>query len=277
MKPSTEDVISAAGQNGPAADYWCGNPGGVVARSSNLGGCTWCFDPTSILGSDQSIPLTLVAKDSNSNNNCTKHSDCPRGFVCGTLQQLDEAGGPGPNLFPGRCGRFIGFLNADRICEWTQGVSNPNTFPNRPPFSCKTNIGPGTFSELYGCSGPYSTSGYNCNPGNSMLCGCPAWESIGINAPATSPCQCDNTDWQKNSLPWIQWMKKACPTAYTYPFDDASSTFQCQNQDGTVGYTITFCPDGKSLTQAAVTSVVPNSAVGIGEHLCSFAVTAILM
>ena len=40
-------------------------------------------------------------------------------------------------------------------------------------------------------------------------------------------------------------MKKACPTAYTYPFDDMSSTFTCANYvDGVnqVDYEITFCP-----------------------------------
>jgi len=32
--------------------------------------------------------------------------------------------------------------------------------------------------------------------------------------------------------------KAACPTAYSYAYDDASSTFTCTNPD----YTITFCP-----------------------------------
>lgn len=43
-------------------------------------------------------------------------------------------------------------------------------------------------------------------------------------------------------------MKKACPTAYTYPYDDMSSTFTCKNViDGvnSVNYEITFCPQNE--------------------------------
>jgi hypothetical protein len=37
-------------------------------------------------------------------------------------------------------------------------------------------------------------------------------------------------------------LKKACPTAYTYPFDDFTSTFQCQGTGAVnlLGYKITF-------------------------------------
>jgi len=42
-------------------------------------------------------------------------------------------------------------------------------------------------------------------------------------------------------------LKDACPTAYTYPYDDMSSTFTCSNanEKGTnlVNYVITFCPE----------------------------------
>ena len=51
------------------------------------------------------------------------------------------------------------------------------------------------------------------------------------------------------ALPTLTWLKKACPTAYTYPFDDMSSTFICKNiKNGknTVNYEIVFCPDNVS-------------------------------
>ena len=44
-------------------------------------------------------------------------------------------------------------------------------------------------------------------------------------------------------------MKQGCPTAYTYPYDDISSTFTCQNIQGgvsVVDYQITFCPNNES-------------------------------
>jgi hypothetical protein len=70
-------------------------------------------------------------------------------------------------------------------------------------------------------------------------------------------------------LPWIQWMKKACPTAYAYQYDDSSSTFQCGNKNpssmntNTVGYTITFCPGGKSVSRIKTS----NPSVLAGAYL----------
>ena len=45
-------------------------------------------------------------------------------------------------------------------------------------------------------------------------------------------------------------MKEASPAVYTFPYDDMSSTFVCNNNSGgaynTVNYDITFCPGGKT-------------------------------
>ncbi|WOK92243.1 hypothetical protein Cni_G00934 [Canna indica] len=40
--------------------------------------------------------------------------------------------------------------------------------------------------------------------------------------------------------PYSQLFKTACPAAYSYAYDDATSTFTCAA--GTAGYVITFCP-----------------------------------
>ena len=56
-------------------------------------------------------------------------------------------------------------------------------------------------------------------------------------------------EWTAYVLPTLAWLKRACPTCYTYPFDDMSSTFQCSNQaaspSGTnsVPYAIIFSGD----------------------------------
>lgn len=48
----------------------------------------------------------------------------------------------------------------------------------------------------------------------------------------------------------IQWLKDACPTAYSYPFDDHSSTFNCNTSDAAqqnqvnMDFEIVFCPGG---------------------------------
>jgi len=57
--------------------------------------------------------------------------------------------------------------------------------------------------------------------------------------------QCSNPDWEENIKPLVRPFKKACPAAYSFPFDDHSGTFQCMNASGSdpLNYMITFCPD----------------------------------
>ncbi|CAM9239536.1 unnamed protein product, partial [Hapterophycus canaliculatus] len=33
-------------------------------------------------------------------------------------------------------------------------------------------------------------------------------------------------------MPWAAHLKKACPTAYTFPYDDQTSTYTCFDGDG---------------------------------------------
>ncbi|CAM6093311.1 unnamed protein product [Calypogeia fissa] len=47
-----------------------------------------------------------------------------------------------------------------------------------------------------------------------------------------------------NATSYSQIFKAACPTAYSYAYDDLSSTFTCS---GPTAYTVTFCPNGISV------------------------------
>ncbi|TKW34335.1 hypothetical protein SEVIR_2G299900v4 [Setaria viridis] len=49
-----------------------------------------------------------------------------------------------------------------------------------------------------------------------------------------------------------QFFKNACPRAYSYAYDDATSTFTCTS--GTVSYLITFCPSMSSLKSSVSSS-----------------------
>ena len=63
--------------------------------------------------------------------------------------------------------------------------------------------------------------------------------------PDTERCKNKNPAWNDRVKPTLWWLKKACPSAYTYPFDDMSSTFTCknmQNNVNSVNYQISFCP-----------------------------------
>ena len=47
-------------------------------------------------------------------------------------------------------------------------------------------------------------------------------------------------------LPTLKWMKDGCPSAYTYPYDDMSATFVCNNEIDDINqtdYLIEFCPE----------------------------------
>ncbi|CDZ77166.1 Thaumatin family protein [Legionella massiliensis] len=97
-------------------------------------------------------------------------------------------------------------------------------------------------------------------------------ESCGNGSPNYQPGW--NLDWTTHSIsatvgnytPFqaIAWLKQACPTAYSYQFDDPSSSFQCNQDNGTpltTSYQVTFCPGGVSGLPAGATegrSITPS-------------------
>jgi len=96
---------------------------------------------------------------------------------------------------------------------------------------------------------------------NSSCCGCPIWGSLAPTPVCRDQnkkiipncCVSTNTNWTSTALPWAQFDKDACPTAYSFQFDDKTSTFDCSkgfsgssSNPNSVNYTITFCPDGNN-------------------------------
>jgi len=82
---------------------------------------------------------------------------------------------------------------------------------------------------LYGCVGVGSC--YQTGA-DSTCCGCADWDKEGLPVPDsqfTEVCKNFNPTWVERIKPTLHWMKKGCPTAYTYPYDDMSSTFTCNN------------------------------------------------
>jgi Thaumatin family len=82
-------------------------------------------------------------------------------------------------------------------------------------------------------------------------CGCADWADLGLKIPPppdTDRCISKNPAWVDRVQNTLFWLKKGCPTAYTYPYDDMSSTFVCKNmvnQMNLVNYQITFCPQNE--------------------------------
>lgn len=107
--------------------------------------------------------------------------------------------------------------------------------PQNPILACAAT------NDLYGCTGggPNDVVG-SCysNDAAPTCCGCPGWSPDG-------ECNNNNPAWQLPSLPekYAKVFKDACPTAYSFPYDDPTSTFTCQGRpDKNVDYDITFCP-----------------------------------
>ena len=115
-----------------------------------------------------------------------------------------------------------------------------------------------------GYTGPIYASCYTPTytpPGTAnQCCGCVDWwessqtSGTSILANTTSQtCPTGHVDpqWTQNIQTSIQWMKKACPSVYVYPFDDTTSKFTCTNgtQSGpnSTSYVVTFCPGNSGL------------------------------
>lgn len=119
-------------------------------------------------------------------------------------------------------GKVVGCRSAHQAC-----TANPTD----PALSCAT------VGDLYDCSkgGPNAVSGSCYSPGaDNKCCGCPSWSAAGT-------CNAHNPKWEAPALPevYAKPFKTACPSAYSFPYDDPTSTFTCA---GGRDYTITFCP-----------------------------------
>jgi len=53
-----------------------------------------------------------------------------------------------------------------------------------------------------------------------------------------TPATCKSSSWPKN---YPAFFKKACPDAYSYAYDDTTSTFTCRGNPSTK-YDVIFCP-----------------------------------
>jgi hypothetical protein len=123
-------------------------------------------------------------------------------------------------------GHYVGCRSANQVCA---------VDPSNPTLDCANE------DDLYGCTGggPNGVGGSCYSAGASAsCCGCPSWSPSGA-------CQSTNPRWTPPSLPgtYAQVFKNACPTAYSFPYDDLTSTFTCLgSSSANTGYTITFCP-----------------------------------
>lgn len=176
------------------------------------GECRWKFDPEPELKKY----VTQVVVDPSRQKMCDKDSECSSGETCGAT-----FGQSPPNY--GVCGTFNGYASAHMSCVSASIGA---------PFFCEEN------SDVISCMGDYNLSGYN-QPKGTKVCGCPDWEEFGIDAPTHVPCETTDKNWEEKSLPFLKFLKKGCPMAYVFAYDDMSSTITCSTS---TRYRIEFCP-----------------------------------
>ncbi|KTC88727.1 Thaumatin domain-containing protein [Fluoribacter dumoffii] len=228
----------------------CGQSAGALIqpKATGLGACPWSFSPPNTGGVD--IPPNYTAVEGGAATGCTNSSSCAAHEYCG--MGFDSGTGKWNRL----CAPFLGYTN---VLTYT-GYSSPGqwgtinlytgfglgtTLPPQPSPGYGNSSVTGlaaTYTDMWGCS-PTSTgalqSGYSFT---YLVCGCHNW-SPGITA-QVSQCLADNADWEAAVYPRINWLKKACPTAYSYNHDDASTSFTCNVSGKQTSYQITFCPGG---------------------------------
>lgn len=256
IQPTTNYSFASQG----IAAYNCqspGNPNAVPALG--LGACTWtAFTPPAFPTATSNTSYVYVKPPTTGAVACTANTDCTVGpnTTCGlnfnaTTGALSKV-----------CGQFLGYVSADQVCSFAHTNTAPGQTnnPGDAYFNCDTALG-GSLSAysnfaLFSCfaqsNGDLNTC-YNgpSNPPASTTncCGCINWQNVGGVVVPSSTTQCVNSNTQWGSLvePGIQWLKTACPTAYTYPFDDKASGFSCMDISAShtvnsVNYTFTFCP-----------------------------------
>jgi len=217
--------------------YWCGTPGCTDAtcqKNFTLPSCSWTYSAGNLSRHLQMIVPRACSSDSDCENSvCDTHSRtciCEDSSDCGEFEECGAAMIPGVGL-KYACGHNSGWYGAGGVCALNGNLGEP--------LNCNETIpGQGTRTNLYQCNGANRLSCAS-NGAQETCCGCPPWEPEGT-------CINKNPQWEKHAQPFAQIFKDACPTSYSFPYDDMSSTFICRGTDveNLVGYEITFCPSG---------------------------------
>ncbi|CAO3683917.1 unnamed protein product [Umbelopsis ramanniana] len=79
-----------------------------------------------------------------------------------------------------------------------------------------------------------------------------------------------------NGGPYAPLIKSACPDAYSFAYDDSTSTYTCPSGTAT-GYTITWCPNGSSTpttTAGKTTTSKTAASTGTGSSSCGSGLSA---
>jgi hypothetical protein len=227
--------------------YSCGNPGGTNS-TSQLGDCTYAVDTKVTIGGGTNEYAPYLRNVLPGGASCTPTMQepdppCPNeGEVCGLTLSTDFT------TLTTTCGIQAGWWTADAICAQIPSFTGG-------PFDCQGATDQGTFADLYQCSGNNVEDCYNADNHNDECCGCPVWPGVPLPSCAQTAfghcCYNVNQTWVSNAQPWANVLKTACPTAYSFPNDDVTSSFSCPmtvspGQTNYTAYEVIYCPSGKT-------------------------------
>jgi len=230
--------------------FGCGQATGAVIQpeGSKLGICPWTFSPPNA-GID--TPANYMWVSGGSASYCATTCVAP-GEYCGMAYSNTAEGSAPINR---RCGTFLGYWSLASYVGYT--LSGQWGDINLYDLYMKATLPPsyGTeggasakYADMYACR---VTSNDSLDTGYRPLknvCGCYDWDQQGSQAHTAegSKCLSSNADWLATVFPRILFLKKACPTAYSYQFDDPSSSFTCNVPNTKTSYEIVFCPAGRA-------------------------------
>ena len=261
-------TTSAAGSS--AYPFNCGQSGGALIQPAviaptptGLGACPWTFSPPNTGSPELTENYVWVAPGTP--QNCPTVL-CTGTDVCGmAFTSSDAAGGNAP--ITRSCGAFLGYWSLADYAGYPLGGQwgTPNlysefsmptllTLPTNDygqvPFTPPPPQTDATYASMFMCTRTTTNalmSGYTPLTApppvpSPLVCGCYDWP----NTAQAAPCVQTNSFWNTLVLPQITWLKSACPTAYSYQYDDTSSSFVCNLAGQQTSYQITFCPGGKT-------------------------------
>lgn len=242
--------------------YTCGTAGSLSAMSgtpaSNPNGylpaSRWAFSPAasnfppaSGMSGSPSSYYAVVKPSLATPTACTQQTDClmagTSGPRCGWnyTQALT-----GTSTFSSRvCGVFYSWATANQLWGWNMTAGNAapfslqTAFTVAPAFNSQNSVSVGDLQlcvnntySAYAVPVPANQPDASVNMSAALACGGTNW--AGVTRPAAAYTT-QNANWVSYVLPTISWLKAACPTCYTFPYDDMSATFTCQNGLNTQG------------------------------------------
>lgn len=247
MSPTPDQMLPMTPEsNDPNLKYyWCKGAGAVTVPETPARSCGWSFDSM-----NNGVGMALVQHRTGAAL-CGPTRLCPSGETCGIAYDSSQ----GVSGVFQECGtRLSGSWTAVQICA-AIGYDNTNLKNVSPELKQSLDCqGPGGINAaLFKCHGHGSC--YDASA-NTSCCGCPDWspdyKPLGGNPTTANRCYNTNDDWRRIAFPWLPYIKTACPTMYSYQYDDVTSTFTCSSaktgapEINQTNYTITFCPEGRT-------------------------------